>query len=434
MSQPCTTPKCERISRGSCDCCKQNLCLQHLNEHNTLLLTQLNPLTDEINLLGDRLQSLDIHKTTNHGRQKLENWRRECHEKIDSFFEKKCQELNRVFDEKLDQQKQEILCIQSKIAKLIREQEVTRQDIDLLTSTIRQLENQMKKIEETNIQVTTYSLQIDDSSVQVQEMNENELDLSNLPPACRTLSWTTESSVAITADDQFLLIHRERNLCLIDKEMNIVKQVLWEHGSIWDMCWASSISRFIILQNDNIFLFDEKTMIIENIETIEKRKWFSCTCSNTSLFLSTDVWGPSVLELKLSPSVSIVKEWKSPVTCSKDERIDGMVYKNNMCAMVIMNNVQKLLRLELRSCETLDRIWSLPLDIKINQKIVFRCCSLPCDEWMVMDYETKRLLHVTKDGKLKTTIPYNKPPHHAQLFASDILAISTIQGINFHKI
>ncbi len=55
MSQPCATPKCERNSCAPCDCCKENLCLQHLYKHNALLVSQLNPLTDDINGLSDRI-------------------------------------------------------------------------------------------------------------------------------------------------------------------------------------------------------------------------------------------------------------------------------------------------------------------------------------------------------------------------------------------
>jgi hypothetical protein len=41
MSQLCATQKCERTVRGLCDCCKQQLCLQHLNKHNLSLINQL---------------------------------------------------------------------------------------------------------------------------------------------------------------------------------------------------------------------------------------------------------------------------------------------------------------------------------------------------------------------------------------------------------
>ncbi|CAF1564779.1 unnamed protein product, partial [Rotaria sordida] len=54
MSQPCAIDGCKRTSRALCHCCQQDLCIFHLNEHNDLLNSQLNPLVDEINTLGDR--------------------------------------------------------------------------------------------------------------------------------------------------------------------------------------------------------------------------------------------------------------------------------------------------------------------------------------------------------------------------------------------
>jgi len=435
MSQPCATPKCERISRGLCDCCKQTLCLQHLNEHNASLISQLNPLTDEINALGDRLKSFNIHQTVSDGRQKLDKWRKDCHEKIDRFFEEKCQELDRFVVDKLDRQRTEILHIQSKMAKLTREQEATRHDIDLLTSTIRQLEKAIDKIKETNIQINAHSLVIHGSLVQIRETNEHELDLSTLFPVYRTLDGAVGSSVVLASNEQLLLIHQKPNLCLVDQELKIVKQVLWTHDVIRDMCWSWTLDRFIVVDNNNnIFLVDERTMSIETIEINDKRKWSACACWETSLFLSTDVWGSSLLKLTLSPTIAVIKEWQSPITCSKDEVITGMSYTSKTCALMIKNKVDKSVRIELRSSETLNRIWSLPLDIVVNQNVLFRCCLTKGNEWLVIDRETKRLLHITKDGQLKTTLPYNEIPYRATMFTSNMLAVSTTTGINLHKV
>jgi len=270
--------------------------------------------------------------------------------------------------------------------------------------------------------------------VQITKIKEDELDLSKLFPVYRTLSGPDGSYAALDSSDQFLLIHQKPNLCLIGKEMNIVKQVLWAHDGIWNISWSSTLDRFIVVGANNIFLVDERTMSIEAIETIEKRRWLACACSDVSLFLSTNEWGSSLVELRLSPSVIILKEWKSPITCTQDECIYGIAYKNKMCAIIIINNVQKSVRIELRSSETLDRIWSLPLNIIFNKDFAFRCCSLNCSEWLVTDCETKRLLHITKDGKLKATIPYNEIPYCARMFGSDMLFVSTANGINLHKI
>jgi hypothetical protein len=319
------------------------------------------------------------------------------------------------------------------VAKIVREQETTRQDIDSLTATIRQLEKEMNNIEESDIRINTRSLVVDDNLVQITKIKEDELDLSKLSSVYRALSSPVGSYAVVASSDQFLLTHKEPNLCLIDKEMNIVKQVLWTHNNIRDMCWLSTLDRFIIVEQDSIFLVDQRTISIEAIEINDKRKWSTGTCSDTFLFLSTNVWGSSIVQLRLIPSVTIIKEWKSPITCTQDELINGMVYKNKTCAIIIENNVQKSVRIELRSSETLDRIWSLPLNIILNQNILFYCCSLNCNEWLVADYESKRLLQITKDGKLKTTIPYNEIPYCVRMFGSDMLVVSTEKGTNLYK-
>jgi replication fork clamp-binding protein CrfC len=104
MSQTCAAPKCERISRGSCDCCNQILCLQHLHEHNEILVSKLNPLIDEINALGDRLNRINIQQMTVECHQKLEQWRQDCHKKIDHFFEKECYKLDQIIALKKEEQ------------------------------------------------------------------------------------------------------------------------------------------------------------------------------------------------------------------------------------------------------------------------------------------------------------------------------------------
>ena len=62
MSELCAITTCKRASRALCYCCQQGLCMQHLKEHNDLLLSQLNPLVDQINGLGDQLKAINIEK------------------------------------------------------------------------------------------------------------------------------------------------------------------------------------------------------------------------------------------------------------------------------------------------------------------------------------------------------------------------------------
>jgi chromosome segregation ATPase len=187
MSQPCAIVTCKRLSRALCHCCQQNLCITHLNEHNELLNSQLNPLTDEINVLGERLKTWNTKNVLRNCHQKLEQWRQDCHKKIDDFVEKKHQELDRLFAEKLNKQQEEITHIRSKLAALIREQEATHQDIDTLTSTIRRLEKQMNKLDETRFSVDTRPLLIDDTVVRVKEICAQKFNSAALSSVYKTI-------------------------------------------------------------------------------------------------------------------------------------------------------------------------------------------------------------------------------------------------------
>ncbi len=96
--------------------------------------------------------------------------------------------------------------------------------------------------------------------------------------------------------------------------------------------------------------------------------------------------------------------------------------------------MEKSMRLELRSCEAFNRLWSLPIDAKYDETMAFRCCSINYDGWLVADYSAGHLLHITIDGKMKQTTSYKPIPRRITLFDSKILVISTRRGLNFHKI
>jgi len=434
MSQPCVIASCKRASRTLCYGCNQNFCREHMAEHDLVLNSQLNPLSDEINALGERLKSINLENSIGDSHQKLEQWRIDCHNKIDEFFEQKCRELNRSFSKRMEKQREELNRMRKTMTELIQEQEATHTDIDSLTSTVRELEREINKIERSSFEVEIKSLVLDDSLIQIDNSDLNRFDLSNLSPAFKTISYPRENWAPLTCNNRYLLIHLEPNLCLVDQDLNIVKQNSWIYGTIYDMCWSSTLNRFIVINGSDVFLVDENQMSIENIQTLQKRKWLSCTTSETSLFLSTKVWGSSIMEYSLLPTIELIKQWQSPDTCTRDEVINGIVYNNGTLAMMIKNPSEKTIYIEMRSSATLDRLWLIRLNIAYSQNIRTRCCLLANDQWLVVDRNTSRIFHISKDGKVKTSCAYNPPPFCAVLFDNDMLAISTARGVNLHRI
>ncbi|CAF2131285.1 unnamed protein product [Rotaria magnacalcarata] len=403
-------------------------------EHDLSLNSQLNPLSDEINALGERLKSIKFENAIGDSHEKLEKWRVDCHKTIDYFFDRKCQELDRCIAKKMEKQREEISRMRSKMSELIQEQEATHKDIDSLKSTLRDLEREMSKIEQTSLKIEIKSLVIDDSLIHIEDSDINRFDLSSISPLYKTINYTRENWAPLACNNRYLLIHQEPNLCLVDRDSTVIKQNSWIYGTIYDMCWSSALNRFIVINGSDVFLVDEDNMSIENIQALQKRKWLSCTTSETSLFLSTKVWGSSIMEFSLKPTIELVKQWQSPDTCSRDEVINGIVYNNGTIAMMIKNPSEKTTHIEMRSSATLDRLWSVKLNIAYSQNIRTRCCLLTHDEWLVVDRNTSRLFHISKDGNVKASSAYNPPPFCATVFDQNMLAISTARGVNLHRL
>ncbi|UJR21946.1 hypothetical protein I4U23_025015 [Adineta vaga] len=434
MSQSCAISTCRRVSRTLCYGCNQNFCREHMVEHDLSLNSQLNPLSDEINALGERLKSINLKNAIGITHQKLEQWRLDCRKTIDSFFDQKCQELDRYVAKRMEKQREQISHMRTKMSQLISEQEATHKDIDSLTVTVRDLEREIAQIEQTSIQVETKSLILDDSLIHIENLDVNRFDLSTLSSVYKTINYPRENWAPLTCNNRYLLIHQEPNLCLIDQDLNVIKQNSWIYGTIYDMCWSSTLNRFIVINGSDVFLVDETHMSIENIQTLQKRKWLSCTTSETSLFLSTKVWGSSIMEFSLLPTIELVKQWQSPDTCARDEVINGIVYNNDTLVLMIKNPSEKTIHIEMRSSATLDRLWSVRLNIAYSLNIRTRCCLLSNDQWLVVDRNTSRILHISKDGKVKASTTYTPPPFCAALFNQDMLAISTARGVNLHRL
>ena len=239
----------------------------------------------------------------------------------------------------------------------------------------------------------------------------------------------------MASNNQYLLMKQYSNLCLFDKELTLIKQCPWTLYNITDMCWCSTLNSFILITSeDGVFLLDEHITSIEPIRTIYKKRWFSCTCSDTSLFLTTNKCGSDIFEFNLLSSFNSFKQWKPPESCDKEDFINSIAYNNDTLALTIESGSKKTLKIELRSSTTFHQLWSLPLDLFFNSGRVYHICLLKCSEWLVIDYETSRVFQINKDGKLKTMQNYVPTPCNAVSFGSNILAIRTTNCVHFYRV
>ncbi len=436
MPPPCAIDTCKRKSRALCHCCNKNLCTDHLKEHDDSFNSEVNPLVDELNGAADQLLGINVDNVINNCRQKLDKWRDDSHTTIDRFYEEKCQELKQRCYERVDKKRKEIDQMKSKTNELIQEHEATHEDIPLLKATINDIKHDVNQFEQNGIIVDVRPLTINKDLVYIEEWRLNEVDISALPTPCRTIDCSDKDAYMLSSNNCFLLLSQNSNLCLFDRELTVVKQFPWEYDPIPDMCWSSTLNSFIIIRiKDGVFLLNENITSIQPIRIIEQKNWLSCTCSDSTLFLTTNEASSNIYQFNLLSSFRLIKIWNCPQSCESGEIIHSIAYNNGTLALIIGPNSRKTARIELRSSETLDRLWSLLLDITYNTAPgINRVCLLKCDDWLVINHNTSRLFHVSKDGKLKVAHKYSLTPYNAVLFGSNILAIRTTKSINFYRV
>jgi hypothetical protein len=392
----------------------------------------LDQIADRINSLNDRLTTSNIELMMSESREKLDKWRLDCYHVIDRFYEKKNRELDRHVAEIVDKQRKEINRIRSNIAGLIHKQDILHKDIDYITTIATQLEQEIDEIKEKYLHLNINSLEINENLIQIQAT----IDQSNpsiISPPYRTINYIDDCSKILCANERYLLTHQNSSLCLLDKELNIVKEKSWTNGWIMDICWSSTLARFLVLTRNYLYLIDESTMSIVRLQKLPKLSWWSCTCSDSCLYITTKDWGSNIYQFGLWPSIELVKRWQPPQTCKQDETINNIIYNNEKIALMIYNRLTNSKSIELRKSTTFDRLWSLNLDIDYDSRAI-RCCLLSHDEWLVVDWNTSNLFHISNDGKLKLRCDYNPSPSCATMFATNMLVISTADGINLHKL
>jgi len=434
MSQTCALTLCNRTARAQCHCCRQNVCLVHLNEHNDVLNDQLNPLTEILHTLGNRIQMINIDEAFATTRKQLEQWRTDAHRQIDQYYENKYHELNHLIQDKINEQQDKFVQTQAKINELIREQQVTRQDIVQLTSTIECLENQINNFEKYFIDLQIQPLNLESNLIQIRGINEDEYNLSQLSSVYQIINLPDESYAAMATNDQYLLIHQQPHLCLVNQDLTIYKSVSWKHGDIHDMCWSSTLNRFLIIDSKYIYLLNTNTMLIDKITSFDKQKWMSCACSDEFLYLSTNQWGSSITKISFDRTTQLGKQYQSPQICHADEYIDMITCKKTKIALIIRNSTSKSIRLELRTEDKLQQIWTCVLDIQWKYDKPFHCCPFISEDWLVADYQTGRLIQISRSGRVKSILKYNTIPFCVTRFGPNNLALSTENGIHFHEV
>jgi len=393
----------------------------------------LNELTDQINQITSQLECFDIKKVAGDIRLKLNEWRFDSYKVIDKFYEKKYTELNYYISEIVNKQEKEINDLRLKLAKIINIQQTTHNNMKLVIKDIKTLQQQMNKIEHISSQVNIRPLVIVDRLIDIDKSNLYQSHLSRLSSPYRIIERTPLSSNAMASNNQYLLLHQNSNLYLMDGNLSVIRQNTWLNDWIQDMCWSHVLNCFFIITLDKVYQIDVDTLSIKYLNTIEGRFWQSCTCSDTSLYLSKDLWNSSIDEFNLKSSIRFVKNHKTARTIDHKQRIDSIEYSDGNLALAINDQSKKEIFIELRSITNFDRLWLCRLSTEYSERKI-QCALGNYHTWLVSDWGSSSLISITKDGKVEKTIEYEYEVRYVNIFSTNTLVISTGHSINFHKL
>ena len=409
-----------------CGRCGENFRREHRIGHSQSDGNLIQKILD----LQTQLKATNLARMKNDLRQRLEQWCAESHQTVVRFFDRKSRELDRYIDETFDQHRTEMNRIQATLSAVNRQEETNGQELQSLRSTLDDLRKKIQNFEQLHEELNIIPLPINDDLIQMSNTQDQQRNLSLLLPVRETINHPDASLSAMASNERFFLVYLSPYLTFVDRKLDIATQLRWPYESIRDMCWSSASDRFVLVERSNVYFVDDRLMAIEKLPIESKQNWSSCTSSDESLFLSTAERASSIRSYRVLPSIGVRKQWKFPLTCGKEESIDQIVYRNSTLALIISH---KTVRIELRSSETLDRLWTYPFD-SIGEGIPsFHLCSLNFDEWLITDRSNKRLLHITDEGDLKSMVAYNSGPSRAVLFQPNLLAVSRRNGINFHE-
>jgi hypothetical protein len=429
MSQSCITDEHEYNSPILCQCCDEDQRIEPMN-------SKLNPLADQINTLAAQLITLNIDELTSNSREQLDQWRENCCFIINDYYERKCQELNQRCIKRVDHLHAEIDRTRAKMTKFLYQQELTEDDFENLRLNIYDIKRKIVQMKENLFEIDFHPIKFDENLISIDEPKIFELDLLKLSTPYRNLNSTDQSWPTMVTNNRYLLLDQYPNLLVLNEDLKTIKQIPWSNGFIRNMCWSTILASFIIINNEKqVFLLKENSFSIERVYKIEEQYWWSCTCSDTSLFLTNTTMGTNIYQFNLLSSFQLIKQWKPPNSCKQHEYIDDIKYNNGTLALVIKVSSSNTVHLELRSSTTLEKIWKIQLNVNKSWfQQTIRCCSIKDDQWIIVEGNTSHLFHILKNGQLKTMGEYKPSAINAVLFGSNIFVTRTKEKIFFHRL
>ena len=433
MPHLCCTSTCKSKSIAKCPCCNKQLCRAHFLQHDLTLRSKFHRFNEQIEEMMQQYQTLNIKKITNEFILQLDRWRVNSYRIIDEFYQKKYNEVHDQIHQLFIKQEEGIIQLRSQLVEAINQQKIAESSLNVLTIDIQNLKQQINQVKRVSVQFDINPLIFADDLINIHPLKAHSYDFSEFTSPYQKIARVPFSSDALASNDQFLLVHQNSNLYLIDENLFVKNQKKWPHGYIRDISWSQTLKAFFLITFDEIYLVKQDSFKIKHIKSIQGQSWQCCTCSDTSLYLTKDLSNATIDEYSLTSSIKLLKRHDRIETRDEKERIDSMEYSNETLAVAINNQTKEEIFVELRSTGTFDRLWRCQLSIEYTQRRI-QCCWFDYQTLTVTERDSSSIFQISDDGNVADVIKYKDNIQYLNLFGTNILVITCRDSINFHQL
>ena len=431
----CSVENCPQKSTILCYDCNKNYCPTHLKEHDQQLIDRLHPLENLMKELLNRHEKINTNKLINEFVDRLDRWKDESHRAIDLFYKQKREELKE-WPEKLTRPKTDLTHLQTKRRDLIEKGKTTHDKLDQIVNSLQFIGQQIQDIEEKGVQIDIPIISLDNSANLIREYKIDEIDLMNLSSPYRAMNCSNEFGSSITSNHRNILVYNNRYLNLINRDLTTVEQIQWNDGIVLDLSFHPKLNLFILLTDKRtIYQIKDNPFKFNRIQTIPEEKWRCCTCSDEHFYLST--YGPDtyLVQYNVHPSFERIQYWRSPSTCKSHESIIDIKSNKDTLTLLIMDSINRTVRLELRSSNDLNILWICSIDISRNRyQPTLHCCLYKHQQYLIITENSSNIHHISKYGTLISIYNYQPKIFNAVLINSNILAIRSENKIFLHRV
>ena len=398
-------------------------CFEYVTNDMTTMTNEISHLFDQLNLISSVQSNCLIE---------LEHWRKNAHQLIDQLFDKRKQDIEEFVRIERNKQEGQAIRLRDQTTQLIQQSVPKQGELLSIQNAIRSLQQQIKQFDLTRF-IPSPLLLTDHSPIN--QRKSVATNPSTALPTNRSIK-LHEPLLSIAVGENSILVVSDNNLCLLNTNLVITKQIPWVSTDLCDIIWSSILLRFLLVTPQEIFLFDPNRMFFEPFPLGENSiisDWLCGTTWNNKLILSTRSRSSSIYEYSLVPSIESLKEYSPPISCKNDQFILDLSSNNSRLILIVTKNLQNSIHLDLCSSTTFERYWSNRLDT-LSGRYRIRSCSLNNDQWVVINRNKSELYHISSDGQLLKTETYDPSPCHAVSLQNGTLAILTTDGINLHQL